>query len=65
MSNSNFITADKYHILDTNDINRAARNFVNELNLSSGSNGEIDIYVLMQKYLLDVNIRKQINKLIQ
>ena len=48
--------------MDSDDINRGVKLLCVFWNIHSGSTGEIDLYQLLQKYLLDVDARDRINK---
>lgn len=52
-------------VLTVNEINNAVVVFTDALNLMSGSACDLDLYVLMQVYLLDVKRRKIINEIIK
>jgi lantibiotic modifying enzyme len=49
--------------LDVNSINRIAVVLSELLNLSGGSVGTIDLYKLLQAYILDPKKREEINKI--
>ncbi|MBD0822648.1 hypothetical protein [Aestuariibaculum marinum] len=49
---------------DTNKINKAVVNLTDELDIKSGSNGEMDLYLLMRSYLNNSDVRKKINKVL-
>lgn len=50
--------------LKKEEINNAVVIFVVALGLTGGSVGDIDLYKLLQKYLLDLKFRKKVNKII-
>jgi hypothetical protein len=51
--------------LDVNEINWAVIVFTDVLNMGNGSTGTIDLYKLLQSYLLDVKKRNQINAIVK
>jgi hypothetical protein len=61
---STVLSTDKLIQINTNDINRAVKVFVNVLNLNGGSNSDVDLYQLMQVYLKNPNQREKINILV-
>ena len=58
------LSSDKVKNIDTNDINAAVVVFVDTLNIGGGSIGNIDLYRLLQAYLLMPDYREKFNELI-
>ena len=50
--------------IDITDINYGVVCFTDFLNITGGSIGSIDFYRLLQGYMLDINKREAINKII-
>ena len=58
------IDSSRFPELDPNDIREAVAQFTTKLNLTGGSVGDFDLYKLMDAYLRNPNIRKELNKVI-
>lgn len=59
------IRAAEYHTaLTPRDIDSAVAAFVNLHNLEGGSAGDVDLYRLLRKYLLNLEARREINAVI-
>lgn len=56
-------TSDCEKFLTVNEINTGVVFFTDLLNLPAGSSGSVDLYKLLQNYLLDPEIRDQINSI--
>ena len=56
--------SDKFHLIDTNEINRAVVVLTNVLNLSGGSVSDVDLYELLQAYLQEPSYRERFNELV-
>jgi len=54
-------TSDSHKYLTIEEINNAVVVFISALHLNNGSGGDVDLYQLLQKYLLDSDKRKQMN----
>jgi len=54
-------TSDSHKFLSVKEINNAVVVFIMTLHLENGSAGDVDLYQLLQKYLLDTDKRKQMN----
>ena len=54
----------KLHKINTNDINGAVMVFVDTLNLYGGSNGDVNLYELLQVYLQIPQYREKFNQLV-
>lgn len=50
--------------LSVNEINKGAVILTDFFNMSGGSSGDMDLYKLLQAYFLDIQTRKEINKLL-
>lgn len=61
---ANAVKEPNYNQLETHEINDAVIKFCDELNIRAGSNGDIDLYKLMQRYLTDPEKRKAINEIL-
>lgn len=54
-------TSDSHKFLTIEEINNAVVVFILSLNLNNGSDGYVDLYQLLQKYLLNPEKREQMN----
>jgi hypothetical protein len=55
------ISGSQTQTIDTNDIRSAVTVFCDTLNISGGSSGNMDLYNLLQSYLINPESRKKIN----
>ena len=66
MNNKDTLTSDKVHEkLSRNTIDQGVVAFIKRVNMMCGSAGSIDLYSLLQTYLLDREKRDEINRIVK
>lgn len=59
------ISSEEFKNLDSNKINEAVGAFVDHLNISGGSIGNMDLYRLLRNYVKDEEVRIRINAVLK